>query len=746
MDVIDRIGPNWPIVSSLLDRALELAPAEREYWIANLSPEHAAFAPELAALLHQRSISGVLEQAPSAAIPLPDPAIEPAGTVGIWELLRPIGEGGMATVWLARRSDGLLSQPVAIKLPQGGWSREALSERIEREREILGRLNHPNIARLLDAGFTPAGQPYLALDYIEGSAIDEYCRCHVPSIRGRVELFLQLTRAIAYAHQHLVLHRDLKPSNVLVTNRGEVRVLDFGIAKLLDCGSTRETELTRVAGRALTLDYASPEQIRGEPLTVASDVYSLGVMLYQLLAGAPPYHLKRDSRAALEEAILELEPRPPSEAAGTTTLRRALRGDCDTIVLKALKKDPSARYATVDGLAEDLTRLLDNRPVQARPDGTLYRMSKFVRRNRTAVAAGVALAVSLIGGTGAALWQANVAKAEAARAREAKEFLLSVFIDAHAYRSTGRPLSALDLLREAPTRIDRMRSLKPEVRVELLNNIGASLLSRQDTAVAETVLNRSVMEAAPLDPGHVKTLRARSLRGWVRLFRGRTGDALSESAAVLSGLRHAPGAGPADFTSALRLQSAAALESGNAPLAESDALQAFRLAETRLGPRHDQTVLAQVALCSARTVTKGAGALDTCEQARRRALAAYSGQTNHPNVLKARAAWAEALASAGRRREAIEETERVVADASALFGSSARAVGIYLSDLARLRSHSGRTTEARETLDRALRILSGHMDPDSEAHAALLERLHSIDTPKQRSARADPPRPPHGPA
>ena len=240
---------------------------------------------------------------------------QPGDTIGSYRLLRELGSGGMGVVWLAERSDGLVKRPVALKLPHQVWQRAGLAERMAREREILATLTHPNIARLYDAGLTAGHRPFLAIEYVEGHPIDTYCRDHRLDAGARVRLFVQVANAVAYAHAKLVVHRDLKPANILVDADGQVRLLDFGIAKLLDQHQARETALTELSGRPLTLDYASPEQIRGEPLTIGSDVYSLGVVLYELLSGARPYKLKRDSRGALEDAILEADPPLPSAVA-----------------------------------------------------------------------------------------------------------------------------------------------------------------------------------------------------------------------------------------------------------------------------------------------------------------------------------------------------------------------------------------------------------------------------------------------
>ncbi len=429
----------WVRLNRLLDQALDLLPSEREPWLAALGPEDEALKPRLIALLaHAPSVqaAGFLSSIPSVdvgAVDLREPSAEHAGaTVGPYTLLRELGEGGMGTVWLAQRTDGMVQREVALKLPRGAWPRAELVERMARERDILAGLTHPNIARLYDAGVTPGGRPYLALEYVEGRPIDEYCNDQHLDVRARLRTFLQVAVAVAHAHGKLVVHRDVKPSNILVTAYGQARLLDFGIAKLLDEGKTTHTELTERAGRPLTPEYASPEQIAGEPLGVASDVYSLGVVLYELLTGTRPYRQQRGSRNALEDAILHTDPLPPSASTADRARRKVLRGDLDTIILKALKKMPDERYSTVNAFGDDLQRYLSCRPVLARPDSTSYRFSKFVRRNRLAVSAATTIVVSVAVFGGVSAWQARVLAEQRRVAqieRDTSEQVVRVLID-----------------------------------------------------------------------------------------------------------------------------------------------------------------------------------------------------------------------------------------------------------------------------------------------------------------------------
>ena len=362
--------------------------------------------------------------------------------IGSYRLTGLLGEGGMGSVWAAERSDGRFERRVAIKFLHFSLAGGAGLERFHREGKILGQLRHPNIAELIDAGVTANGRPYLVLDYVAGQPIDRYCDERKLSIEGRIRLFLGVLSAVADAHANLIVHRDIKPSNVFVEADGQVKLLDFGIAKLLDedSGEAAATVLTRESGAALTPQFAAPEQINGGRVTTATDVYALGSLLYLLLTGQHPLGTKRQSPVELMRAIVEEEPArlfqavssDPSltgEQRGTSPDRlvRQLRGDLDTIVGKALKKSPAERYSSVSAMADDLRRYLKHEPVSARPDSVVYRALRFVRRNRAAVLASALVVASLAGGLTAAVWQANVARQQARTAAAVEQFTEDIF-------------------------------------------------------------------------------------------------------------------------------------------------------------------------------------------------------------------------------------------------------------------------------------------------------------------------------
>jgi serine/threonine protein kinase/tetratricopeptide (TPR) repeat protein len=471
----------WQTLSPYLDRALAMAEDERGAWLSSLAERDPALATQLAALLSEhRALAqeGFLENRRFA---LPNSTGLAGQTLGPYTLISQIGQGGMGSVWLARRSDGRFERQAAVKFVNIALAGRATEERFKREGSILGRLTHPHIADLLDAGVSSDGQPYLVLEYVDGEAIDRYCDEHKLGVDARVRLFLDVLAAVAHAHANLIVHRDIKPSNVLVTTSGEVKLLDFGIAKLLEGeGQTgAATLLTHEGGSALTPQYAAPEQLTGQSVTTATDVYALGVLLYQLLCGRHPAGPGPHSPAELLKAVLDLEPPRVSDATtadnsnliaekrGTTPdkLRRELRGDLDTIVSKALKKDPQERYGSVTGFADDLQRYLKHEPISARPDALAYRAAKFLRRNRTVVTLTVTAIVLVIGSLSTGLYVANrqrkIAEQRFAQVRQ----LANKFVDLDA-RIRGLQGSTKVRLQMVSDSLQYLRSLESEGHVD----------------------------------------------------------------------------------------------------------------------------------------------------------------------------------------------------------------------------------------------------------------------------------------
>jgi len=501
----------WKELSDLYERAEVLDDNGLAAFMEELRAQKHRLLPQLERMLNARTriaTGSFLESLPRLEVirEASVPEWAEGRRVGAYRLTRHVGSGGMAEVWLAERADGAFERQVAIKLlfrHASDHERDAMAQRFARERDILASLRHPNIAALHDAGVTPDGQPWLALEYVEGEPITTWCDEHRKTIRERIEVFRQVLRAVRHAHSNLVIHRDLKPANVLVTREGEVRLLDFGIAKLIELegGAPEESELTRQSGRPLTLHYASPEQILGQPLTTACDVYSLGVVLYELLCGERPYELPVRSAAQVEQAILDVDPRPPSRripTAGTAELRsttasamsRTLANDLDAIVGKCLAKQPGNRYSSVEALASDLERWLDGRPVAAKSSTWLERALKFCRRHRLAVVSTGVAVTALATLTVLTLVMGLKARDEAAHAVAARDFLTEMFRMADPDRAKGTEPTARHILENASERAVVDLKDQPELLASVLEIVGQMQENMGQFTVADKTLER----------------------------------------------------------------------------------------------------------------------------------------------------------------------------------------------------------------------------------------------------------------
>jgi tetratricopeptide (TPR) repeat protein len=515
----------WPVLSKLLDEALDVSPEDRDRWLESLPPETVAYKEELRSLLRHAGTAETrefldvfpnLHEAVAFRAAAHGATLTPGTAVGPYVIEQQVGSGGMGAVWLARRKDGVIKRPVALKLPHAGPLSGQLADRFASERNILAELSHPNIARLYDAGFSADGQPYLALEYVAGEPLTAYCDEHRLDLRHRLQLFQQVLGAVQYAHSNLVIHRDLKPTNVIVGHDGRAMLLDFGIAKLIGAEAADNHPRTQVGALApaMTLEYASPEQVSGPQITTASDIYSLGVLLFELLTGGCPYRLGRTTRAALEEAVLTVGPVRPSQSVMTDTaastrgltvrgLSKALRGDLDTIVLKAMKKSPGDRYPTADALSEDIERYLAGEPIAARKDRGWYHTSKFIARHRiAAVAAGVALAAVFataaiaISEERSAAVHARAAAAErdralalSARNAAVGEFLHILITEA---ARSNKPVAVDDLVTRSEAIVNKEYRDSPEDRAAVLDVLSGYYDAREEYSRAEELLRQAL--------------------------------------------------------------------------------------------------------------------------------------------------------------------------------------------------------------------------------------------------------------
>ncbi|MEO8001607.1 MAG: serine/threonine-protein kinase [Arenimonas sp.] len=508
----------WATLSPLLDELLELSGDAREMRLYQMQEQYPELAQELLKMMDlERSHPDFMAE-PLANLDNLSPRIN--DEIGPYRLVSLLGEGGMGQVWLAVRSDGLYERRVALKLLRPGLGDIGLRQRFTRERQILARLAHANIARLLDAGIMADGQPYLALDYVNGEPITDYVKRLNLDLRARLLLFRQVCDAVSHAHANLVVHRDLKPSNIMVTPNGEVMLLDFGIAKLLDHKTGEHTEITQTGHRTFTLHYAAPEQLRGEIISTLTDVYALGVVLYEILAGCKPYAPERKTDAAWEEAILKDEPIRPSQALLKNTaaiaqshnkrVAKQLANDLDNVVLKALAKDPESRYTSVESFKQDLLRYLDGQPVHARADSLGYRTQKYIQRHAFAVVAGVGVSTVLAIALAITSWQANQAFREANRAEAMQGFVVALFENT-GDKTNPEDVNVRELLDAGVRRADTELSNQPQARAELLGLIARLRSGLGDDREALRLLDKQSMAFMQLDINTPPELRLESL-------------------------------------------------------------------------------------------------------------------------------------------------------------------------------------------------------------------------------------------
>jgi serine/threonine-protein kinase len=660
---ISPIGPDalerWRRASTIVDAALDLTGEARERVVRERCGDDAPLEAEVRRWLAAADAPAPLfDMPPTPPRALGDGALRPGRSaddgarVGPWRVVRFVGAGGMGEVYEAERDDGAFTRRVALKVVRAVPERALLVRRFHRERQILAALDHPGIARLLDGGVTDGGVPYYVMELVEGVAIDEYCDRHRLGVQARVALARQVCAAVEYAHRRLVVHRDLKPSNVLVTADGVVKLVDFGIARLLapESGpppSLDASGLTQGTARILTPAYASPEQFRGEATTVATDVYSLSAVLYRLLAGRPPLGDGRSWHEA-ERAVLEREPErlsvavaeDPARAAAVAAargvapdqLRRQLRGDLDTIVLYGLRKDPARRYGSVEALDADLARYLAGRPVAARPDGWAYRAGKFVRRNRTGVAVVTAAAIGLVATTGTAVVQARRAALEADRAQEVSGFLLDLLALPYPFDSGAtRQRSLRSLLDSGAARAHMLTQATRAVRADVHSALARGYVGIGDYRTAAVLAQRSLeFYLAELGADAPAIADARVELGEALRLAGDADAAYAQYDSALPIVRRKSGERGTVTALVLQARSRAARARGDLAGAERGAAEAIDILEDSAGIATMQLANAYQTLGHVR---RERGRLAAAESSYRAALEVRERRGNNPVVV-----------------------------------------------------------------------------------------------------------------
>ena len=690
-------------VQRLFEAALDLPGSNRAAFVESQTSDPAVRQEVLSLLLHdglaEPLFAGAIQNEASSLVFSFD--LQEGLTIGQYRIVSLLGRGGMGAVYLAERADGYFEQRVALKVIQSSNPATVLLDRFQQERRILARLSHPNIASLLDGGRTAAGFHYFVMEYVAGQTIDVFCdRLHL-SVRGRLDLFLKVCDAVQYAHKNLIVHRDLKPANILVDQSGEPKLLDFGIAKLLDEAHTGiRPSLTLEAGAALTPDYAAPEQVTGEAVTTATDVYALGLLLFVLLTGQHPAGPGPHARAAMFRFIVEKDPPRPSSVTASSKLRKALSGDLDTIVAKALKKDPRERYESVAALAEDIGRHLKKQPIHARPDSLGYRASKFVLRNRAAATLGTLALIAAIAGVAGTLLQARAARTQrdfalrqVSRANAINDLNSFVLSDA---APSGKPFTVNELLQRAEGIVEREHGRDNANRVELLISIGRQYQLQDEDAQARRVLEQAYQLSRPLSDASV---RARASCALARTL-APLGELPRAEALIQEGLRSLPDGTQFNFDRALCLSlgSGVADEAGAGKQAIDRAAAALRLLKQSTFTSEHQELDALMDLAEAyRFAGQQREAVAIFEQAAERVSLLGRDKTQTAGTLFNN--WALALSQLGHPLEAEKIFHRAI-DVSRDDQGEQAVSPMLLINYARTLSDLGRQKEAADYAER----------------------------------------------
>ncbi|MGE0131111.1 MAG: tetratricopeptide repeat protein [Blastocatellales bacterium] len=744
----------WKRTEELFAAALEQEPERREAFLQAACADDPALRVEVESLLDARAHAANFIETPASAFAadlLPEEARANEGKrCGPYRLIREIGRGGMGEVWLAERDDGRFDQRVAIKVIKRGMDTDEVSRRFAQERRILAQLNHPGIARLLDGGETADGRPWFALEYVEGERLDHYCESRKLGLKERLELFREICAAVQYAHQNLVIHRDLKPGNILVTEEDAPKLLDFGIAKLLD-PEGQTTGLTGTWQRVMTLDYASPEQAGAGVVTTASDVYSLGVILYELLTGRRPYDLANLPLHEATRIICEREPRAPSRGDATpetTGWSGNLASDLDNIALKALRKEPDRRYASVAELAEDIRRYLDGLPVGATGDTLAYRAAKFVRRNKRSVAAAAAIMLALVIGLVVAMWQAEsaraqekIAKQESANKQAINDFIRDILSNANpTYGAPGHgkgpDVTLPDVLEYAEKKIDEQFKDQPEIRGELHFTLGQIRKERGEYNSADRHF-RATLELFRRLHGDHHPLAIQSLYylGYIEGLKGNLADSVTMMRKSVEMMRLVEPQNGTFPWMLLNLAERLGFKEGSSE-AEALILEA-REACRKMAGTEDHLVVAY-SFCRLGNLYKGKGELE-------RAQAAYREYLERLSRLTVKHEAGEALYNLGvidYTKGNYQEAEKLLNEADKLFsqylGADYPQIAEFLYYLASIHCSKGDYARAETEARRALEISQQKYGPNHLRTINSLVLLSKALISGGRSAQAIP--------
>ena len=726
-----------------LDLVLDQDPADRLEFILSEFADEPDLADRLIALVQSGQAGGeMLAVADHAAQRLLDASDEVAQetaeevalpeSIGPYRVLDRLGSGGMGTVYLAERHDGEMDRKVALKVITGAAHRLEIQRRFIAERLILSRLEHPNVARLYDVGVDDLGAPFFVMEYVDGVPIDECADKSALSVDHRLALIRQVTDALSYAHANLVVHRDVKPSNILVTRDGVVKLLDFGVAKLLDDESSGGAPLTRPGAAVLTPEYASPEQIRGEAVTTATDVYATGVLLYELLTGIRPYEFSSRSPVHIERIVSQQDPKAPSTVAldasdqvasdrGTspTRLSRMLAGDLDAILLTALRKEPRARYGSIQELASDLDRYRRREPIRARAPTWRYRAGRFASRHRASIGAAALVVIALVSGLGTTWWQARIATRQAERAERVKELLVGLFEGADPDVAAGEDLTAIDLLSRGEEALLAGLQDEPEISAELQQIVGSIYMSLGAYDRAAPLLETS-LELRDEFSAADERAQARSALADLRYSTGEYAEGERIAREVLD-LRRAsyPEASP-EVGAALTDLATFVQNQGRYEEAESILREGLAIDRSVGTPELVATDLNNLGtLVSA--MSRYDEAIEVLEESVAIRRESHSG--DHTDVATSTANLAWALNQKGEYERADSLYEATLAMRRRLLGDDHPLVAMVLNNQADMRRAEGRLDESRSLHNEALRIRRAVFGGDHADVAASVNNL-----------------------
>ncbi len=703
-------------VKSIFASALELEPAGRDAFLERECGGDEELRAEVESWLASYAESEGFIETPvfDAAKLIHQPSAMAGRRFGNFEIIREIGSGGMGAVYLARRTDGEFEQQVALKIVRQSIAESGMVERFRRERQILASLNHQNIAKLLDGGVNEEGLPYLAMEFIDGESITEYAALHNLDLNARLDLFLKVCSAVAYAHRNLIVHRDIKPGNILVTADGEPKLLDFGLAKLVDDGLASDDTQTQTAFRALTPAYASPEQLKGETLSTSSDIYSLGVVFYELIAGQRPFYFEGKSIDQIIRSVTGSAPVSPSQTEESRTLEWAsrLRGDLDNVALKALRSEPDQRYASVDQFATDIDRHLKGLPISARPQTFRYRSTKFLSRHKFVAAAASIVMLTLAAGVGATVYEARQTERQRVKAEAVNAFLQTMlnYSDPSTGLSeqNGKETTVKDVLNEASKRLETTDlSGQPDIKAELLRIVGASYLSQGQYDLADKNLTAALaLQRQLYGDGSTEILQTLVELGQLRLATGDNAGAAAIYDERVGILRQQVAAGTMNPTYLLVALNDYALVhrgAGNSAAAEALLKEALDL-KPKIPPENRISV--GIAESVYALVLSDRGAFDEAIAIVRKRIDAIRQQPN-PETAELGAnlnALGNFLTEKGELAEASQDLAQAEAIYRKLFNETYLPIGDCLRLQARVLYLQGNYKEAEQKIDAALEV------------------------------------------